>query len=1111
MHKRFFFLALLVLLLGYLVFETSRVKSPTAIMELVDDIHAEHATLRMNIARRTYVSLHNLWYTLGAKLDTTDPIGREIAKLDTNDLNEAKHWFQDSLEDAQQNALYALTSDPGRHTDFGYIPDFAPLFDALDYASDEAMDDEYAREALSRKMSLWFRSATLDIPTTVSLLRKRNYPDSVLRALANPRYSVRALSLLVAMVESQDKGLIYDAIGYLAKIHSSASARVLARLLENRKFRESAVGALVLNGSKTSDKLIQGFFEDRRSDSLALFALDGMYWESHTEERGNDERNALPAKKRLVKLRRFMFPRLRKLYRNLDAPDRKNFLHLVRTSRTDHFAMALGLAQGIDPMSLQRAMDAGDRGLVQRLLDSGANVNTVYGKFGPDQSRYDSSEWPGLKDLLTVASERGNLPMVRLLLANGARTDRKLDQCGCLLGNSPVVRAMLKGHYDVVRLLVENGTNLNAYHISFADGANASPAQQDGPEEYRNRYGTVLKYAIWKGESDLAKFLLEHGARPNNFDNRNQDYSNLILAAKRSDTVMVNSLIGKGAEVDFIDEYGKNALMTAAAAGDLTMAKLLIRHGAVLDSLNAVGESSLSLAAAGTSMDMLVLLAKMPMKNRSRIIHRAVMAAAEGGSVGNLRFLLSQGAEPDYRDPGGRTLIMAAAASGNIPVMTYLLDGKKNLEEKDHKGSVALHLAAEAGNVPVIELLLSHGAKLDPRDDSGRTPLMYAVAKAKDDAVKLLLARKSDPLAMDRHQHSVLDLADSADLARLLGAGKPREGGVLRSKNLVLAGRMREAVRNQNLATINDMAGILDLNTPPTPGIWGYTLATEAAQTGNLGILKKLLDNGADPKVNCATDYGGGAYLYNPMVAALSHESTVRREMVEYLFEKGADPFSLLISEIALPDSSGFFRHARQVGNLDSLSDEGKTLLMAASKYGRYWAVQELIRRGVNVNAQASLLSEEQEEETSYPNQPETALHDAMQGKHESIVQFLLAHGAAPDSTSLVICAQMGNLEQLKVFAQKGIKPMGRVLTEAIRTGHLGIAKWALENGVNVNTRDSRGRTPLMWAAKVGSLKAVRLLLKYHAHTNLKDVWGTAAIDYADDYECNEEIRKTLP
>ena len=66
---------------------------------------------------------------------------------------------------------------------------------------------------------------------------------------------------------------------------------------------------------------------------------------------------------------------------------------------------------------------------------------------------------------------------------------------------------------------------------------------------------------------------------------------------------------------------------------------------------------------------------------------------------------------------------------------------------------------------------------------------------------------------------------------------------------------------------------------------------------------------------------------------------------------------------------------------------------------------------------------------------------------------------------------------------------------DAAATGDLEKLKRLVEGGYNVNQKDRRQRTPLIWAAEVGHPDCVEYLLKNGAQVDLKDEWGSKSLD----------------
>jgi ankyrin repeat protein len=57
--------------------------------------------------------------------------------------------------------------------------------------------------------------------------------------------------------------------------------------------------------------------------------------------------------------------------------------------------------------------------------------------------------------------------------------------------------------------------------------------------------------------------------------------------------------------------------------------------------------------------------------------------------------------------------------------------------------------------------------------------------------------------------------------------------------------------------------------------------------------------------------------------------------------------------------------------------------------------------------------------------------------------------------------------------------------------------KFLLENGADVNTKDNKNFTLLMYCAKFNDLTLISLALSYGAKVNVKDSSGFTALDYA--------------
>ena len=73
---------------------------------------------------------------------------------------------------------------------------------------------------------------------------------------------------------------------------------------------------------------------------------------------------------------------------------------------------------------------------------------------------------------------------------------------------------------------------------------------------------TLLLNAVWSGNADLIRWILNHSVDPNQADE--QGHTPLMLATHRCDLSVVQELIRQGADPDMIDHKGRSALHHAA-------------------------------------------------------------------------------------------------------------------------------------------------------------------------------------------------------------------------------------------------------------------------------------------------------------------------------------------------------------------------------------------------------------------------------------------------------------------------------------------------------------------------------------------------------------------
>ncbi|CAN9507998.1 unnamed protein product [Ophioblennius macclurei] len=184
-----------------------------------------------------------------------------------------------------------------------------------------------------------------------------------------------------------------------------------------------------------------------------------------------------------------------------------------------------------------------------------------------------------------------------------------------------------------------------------------------------------------------------------------------------------------------------------------------------------------------------------------------------------------------------------------------------------------------------------------------------------------------------------------------------------------------------------------------------------------------------------------------------------------------------LFSYVEDENLSALRTHLDRFKEVDGRSDNGQTPLMLAAEQGSLDIVQELIRRGADINLDdvdcwSALLCAAKEghgevvkellDNSAYIEHRDmggwTALMWAAYKGREDVTELLLEHGANPNTTG----------QQYSVYP----------IIWAAGRGHANIVKVLLENGAKVNCSDKYGTTPLIWASRKGHFDCVMHLLE---------------------------------
>ncbi|MHA7269554.1 ankyrin repeat domain-containing protein [Arthrobacter sp. HLT1-20] len=145
----------------------------------------------------------------------------------------------------------------------------------------------------------------------------------------------------------------------------------------------------------------------------------------------------------------------------------------------------------------------------------------------------------------------------------------------------------------------------------------------------------------------------------------------LILAAKANDLPLVERLIEAGGNVNAKDSLQDSAFLYAGAEGFNEILELTLAHGADVSSTNRYGGTALIPASEHGHVETVRILiaAGVPVNHVNNLGWTAMQEAVllnNGGPRQQdvVRQLLDAGADPDLRDPQGRTVLENAQRLG---------------------------------------------------------------------------------------------------------------------------------------------------------------------------------------------------------------------------------------------------------------------------------------------------------------------------------------------------------------------------------------------------------------------------------------------------------------
>ncbi|XP_048245484.1 ankyrin-1-like [Haliotis rufescens] len=702
---------------------------------------------------------------------------------------------------------------------------------------------------------------------------------------------------------------------------------------------------------------------------------------------------------------------------------------------------------------------------------------------------------------------------------------------------------------------------------------------------------TIYGCLIWSNIEGLEYLLKKYPdcTVSGNFDGA----SALSLVARRGSDKMVRLLMEKGIDINDRDDREATALHWAAAAGNTEVLDTLIQAGCDINAENGDSATPLhfavlhghrecveSLVAKECSLDVDIPMFTDGMNSQELEFYACHEYRIPGFSGTPLhiaclnqdpdltKILLAAGADTNAVNGFGLTPLHATFHHGNSKCLSMLLNKGANVNIRTDAGSIfdkavfwgkidhflkllsclpnsqrwvtpltnvsesliidnihlhhnivdgytILHLAALSQNVKLMQSLLNYSTvNVHVRSVSEFTPFLAAVATGNVDMMDILIAAGSDV----NHQTftgkmSALYLASSkndiATVKYLLNHGANVD---LKGMDDSTALHLAILVDHQNMVKLLIQNGArIDTKDP-----LGITPMHLACRAGNTEILNMLLENKAD--INVPNALGE-----QPLSIAAYYDS---REVVNVLISAGVEIDHLdkekYANALFLAADSGYFEIATSLlkaganPNIRCVYDQ--TPLTKAAESGHERLVKALIQNNGDVNHKAKdgmtplmlsilnghtsvarhLLKHEQINLQLEDIDGDTALHFACRRNMIEVVRMLTEVGVDVNTinnqgeTPLIAAVQ----GLIQAGADVSVTKSGgqQVFTAAVSSGRTIVLDKLIQAGADLNMKGKHGKTALLAAAKEGSCELVGALLGASADVNITNIFGVTPL-----------------
>ncbi|QCX37095.1 ankyrin repeat domain-containing protein [Aureibaculum algae] len=282
-------------------------------------------------------------------------------------------------------------------------------------------------------------------------------------------------------------------------------------------------------------------------------------------------------------------------------------------------------------------------------------------------------------------------------------------------GRTYLFWAGLKGNLPVMKHLISNGAKTDILD---------------------DKGSTVLLFAAGGGQTnpELYNLLLANGATLNETNPKGANALHQLIG-KAKNLKELDYFTNKGLDLNSKDKLGHNAIDYAAKTGNKEIIEQLIKKGISYKDTNSDGSNAILIASiggrgSGNSLEFFKYLKGLGIEaniSDKQGVNPMHYLAYKNKEVAIFDYFSENGIPITKADNEGNTPLMNAAYSNDLAIVKYFVDKSEHINAKNEFGKTALTNAVRQNSFEVVEFLINNGAAINIIDENGNNLAFYLV------------------------------------------------------------------------------------------------------------------------------------------------------------------------------------------------------------------------------------------------------------------------------------------------------------------------------------------------------------------------------------------------